>query len=104
MLLAAGLRVYVLDHQSLWADEIFSLTTTDPALPFRQFWDRVIADTHPPVYYLLLRLSSTAFGQSEIAARAPSALFGVLTIGAAALLPGSSLSRSKWRAASTRTV
>jgi hypothetical protein len=65
VLLAAGLRVYALDHQSLWADEIFSLTTTDPALPFRQFWDRVIADTHPPVYYLLLRLSSTAFGQSE---------------------------------------
>jgi mannosyltransferase len=94
VLLAAGLRVYALDHQSLWADEIFSLTTTDPALPFRQFWDRVIADTHPPVYYLLLRLSSTAFGQSEIAARAPSAFFGVLTICAAALLPGSSLSRS----------
>ncbi len=94
VLIGAGLRVYALDHQSLWTDEIFSLTTTDPTLPFRQFWDRLLADTHPPIYYLLLRLSSTAFGQSEIAVRAPSVLFGVLTVCAAALLPGSSLSRS----------
>jgi len=54
----------------------------------------VLADTHPPIYYLLLRLSSTAFGQSEIAARVPSAFFGVLTVCGAAILPGSSLSRT----------
>src|SRR5215472_7131970 len=91
--LAAGLRAYALDLQSLWADEIFSLMTTDPALPFRQFWDRVLADTHPPIYYLVLRLSSAVLGQSEIAARAPSAVFGVLTVCAAAILPRGSLSR-----------
>jgi uncharacterized membrane protein len=67
---------------------------TDPALPFRQFWDRVLADTHPPIYYLVLRWSSSAFGQSEIVARAPSVLFGILTVCAAAILPGASLSRS----------
>jgi uncharacterized membrane protein len=66
---------------------------TDPTLPFRQFWDRVLADTHPPIYYLVLRWSSSAFGQSEIIARAPSVLFGILTICAAAILPGGSLSR-----------
>src|SRR5438270_12838135 len=69
VLLAAGLRFYALDHQSLWTDEIFSLMTTDPALTLHQFWDLVLADTHPPIYYLVLRLSSAAFGQSEIAAR-----------------------------------
>jgi len=62
VLLATGLRVYALDHQSLWTDEIFSLTTTDPTLSLHEFWDRVLADTHPPIYYLLLRLWSTAFG------------------------------------------
>src|ERR1700738_4849575 len=31
VLLGAGLRFYALDYQSLWTDEIFSLTTTDPA-------------------------------------------------------------------------
>jgi uncharacterized membrane protein len=44
----------------------------------------VLGDTHPPIYYLVLRLSSTVFGQSEIAARAPSMLFGLLTVCAAA--------------------
>ena len=91
--LGAGLRAYALDFQSLWADEIFSLTITDPTLPFNQFWDRVLADTHPPVYYMVLRWSSFTFGQSEIAARAPSVLFGILTVCAAAILPGATLSR-----------
>ena len=71
VLLAGALRVYELDYQSLWSDEIFSLITADPMLSLREFWDRVLADTHPPIYYLLLRLWSSAFGQSELAARAP---------------------------------
>src|SRR5437868_9587079 len=94
VVLGAGLRAYALDFQSLWADEIVSLTIPDPTLPFRQFWDRLLADTHPPIYYLFLRWSSLAFGQSEIAAHVPSVLFGVLTVCAAAILPGASLSRS----------
>src|SRR5437899_9988252 len=94
VLLAAALRVYALDYQSLWSDEIFSLITTDPTLSLREFWARVLADTHPPIYYLLLRLSSSLFGQSELAARAPSAVFGILSLCAAAIFPGSSLSRS----------
>jgi uncharacterized membrane protein len=94
IVLGAGLRAYALDFQSLWADEIFSLNITDPTAPFRQFWDRLLADTHPPIYYLFLRWSSLVFPQSEITARAPNVLFGVLTICAAATLPGASLSRS----------
>lgn len=94
VLLAAGLRLYRLDYQSLWTDEIFSLLTTEPTLTFREFWDRVLADTNPPLYYLVLRLCSTVFGQSEFAARMLSAFFGVLTLCSAAMLSGSSLARS----------
>src|SRR5438105_3894759 len=92
VLLAGALRVYELDYQSLWSDEVISLKTTDPALSLREFWDKVLADTHPPIYYLLLRLSSSVFGQSVLAARALSAVLGILTRCAAATLPGSSLS------------
>ncbi len=92
--LGVALRVCALEYQSLWRDEIFSLITTDPALTLREFWDRVLADTHPPIYYLLLRLSSAVFGQSDFAARGPSAVFGILTLCVTAILPGSSLSRS----------
>jgi hypothetical protein len=94
ILFGAGLRAYALDVQSLWTDEISSLMITDPTLSFRQFWDRVLADTHPPIYHLILRWSSAAFGQSEIVAHAPSVLFGILTVCAAGILPGASLSRS----------
>src|ERR1700730_14722316 len=75
VLIAGVVRVYKLDYQSLWSDEIFSLITTDPNLSVSEFWARVRTDTHPPIYYLLLRLSSSVFGQSELAARAPSAQF-----------------------------
>jgi len=94
VLCAGALRLYALDYQSLWSDEIFSLIVADPALTFGEFWDRVLTDTHPPIYYLILRLWSSVFGQSEFAARIPSALFGILSVCAAATLPGSSLSRS----------
>jgi uncharacterized membrane protein len=94
VLCAGALRLYALEYQSLWSDEIFSLIVADPTLTFREFWDRVLADTHPPIYYLVLRLWSSLFGQSEFAARVPSALFGILAICAAATLPGWSLSKS----------
>jgi len=93
VLLGTALRIHHLAYESLWTDEIFSLLTTDPALPLREFWYRVIADTHPPLYYLALRWWSAAFGQSEAAARAPSALFGCLTIWAAVMSIGPALPR-----------
>ena len=83
LVLGAGLRLYGLNLQSAWADEITTLAITDPALTFAQFWQLVIADVHPPLYYLLLRFWSAAFGQSDLAARIPSAIFGILTIAAA---------------------
>lgn len=83
LVLGAGLRLYGLNIQSAWADEIATLVITDSALTFGQFWQLVIADVHPPLYYLLLRLWSAAFGQSDLAARLPSAIFAILTIAVA---------------------
>jgi mannosyltransferase len=82
-LLAAALRVYRIDWQSVWVDEIYSLIVTDPSRPLEEFWERVLADVHPPLYYVLLRVWSAAFGQTELAVRALSALFGLLTVIAA---------------------
>ncbi len=85
LLLAAAVRAYGLTRQSAWADEITTLFITDPTLSFAQFWDAVLSDTHPPLYYLLMREWSAAFGQSDLAARLPSVIFGVLAVGAAAI-------------------
>lgn len=60
VLLAAALRVYALDYQSLWGDEIFSLITTDPRLSLSEFWDRVgrhpSADLLPASAAVVVRL------------------------------------------------
>jgi uncharacterized membrane protein len=84
LLLGSALRLYGLDRQSAWADEITTLLITDPALTFAQFWHLVASDVHPPLYYLLLRFCSAVFGQSDFAARLPSAMFGILTVATAA--------------------
>lgn len=85
--LAAALRLYGLDRQSAWADEITTLFITDPGTTLGEFWARVRADAHPPLYYALMCEWSALFGQSDLAARLPSVLFGVLTVAAASAFP-----------------
>jgi Dolichyl-phosphate-mannose-protein mannosyltransferase len=83
--LAAALRIYGLARQSAWADEITTLFIADPANPFARFWDLVLSDAHPPLYYFFMRWWFAVFGQSDLAARTPSLIFGILAVGAAAL-------------------
>jgi hypothetical protein len=83
--LAVALRAYGLARQSAWADEITTLFIADPSHSFWRFWDLVLSDTHPPLYYLLMRWWFASFGQSDLAARLPSVVFSVLAVGAAAV-------------------
>jgi mannosyltransferase len=77
-LLALGLRVYRLDGQSLWYDEAFSVYLASMDLP--EITARTAADIQPPLYYYLLHGWIQLFGDSELAVRSLSALFGVLTV------------------------
>jgi len=76
--LGALLRFALLGQHSLWYDETFS------ALVVRSSWhgwfQLIAADTHPPLYYLLLRLWTLAAGTGEAALRIPSAVFGTAMI------------------------
>jgi len=66
-------------NQSFWLDEAI----TAIAIRGNSFSELItrfaLKDFHPPLYYLLLKLWSTIFGQSEIALRLPSVLFSVGT-------------------------
>lgn len=78
------MRVYHLGERSLWMDEAFSLFGAWP--PLRQALSVLIADgVHPPFYYLVQK-ASFAIGNSELALRWPSAMFGVLAVAAVARL------------------
>ena len=74
LVLAAFLRFYRLDAQSLWADEGNSLSLSGRSL------DLITAgaahDIHPPLYYYVLHFWMRVFGDSESAVRALSALLG----------------------------
>ncbi len=75
--LGAALRLYQIGTQSLWLDELFSVFLA------RRDWYAIMLgtaqDTMPPLYYFLLHLS-LQFGSDEVAARAVSCLFSILTI------------------------
>ncbi|MEM3590437.1 MAG: glycosyltransferase family 39 protein, partial [Candidatus Bathyarchaeia archaeon] len=77
-LLGLTLRLAFLDHRSLYLDEAWSLAAASTGLPDLLY---VVAhyDMHPPLYYMVLS-GFLALGESELAIRLPSAIFGALTI------------------------
>jgi len=63
---------------SLWLDE--SLSVNIARLPAGDLVRWLRHDGHPPLYYLLLHVWTDVFGSGDIAARALSGVFGLLTI------------------------
>src|SRR5579864_3819895 len=78
LVLAAALRWFRIDAQSLWYDEGISahqLTRTFPEIA-----RAASLDTHPPLYYWTLKAWGEAFGPSELALRSLSAVWGMLAV------------------------
>ncbi|MDQ7027066.1 MAG: glycosyltransferase family 39 protein [Anaerolineae bacterium] len=76
LLLAATLRIYHMNLQSLWIDEGFTWNLTqyaDPLLILR-------LDVHPPLYFLAIRAWVQVTGTSVIAMRFFSVLPSLLTV------------------------
>lgn len=74
--IALGLRLWHLDHLSIWLDEAH--TALDSTLSARELWLSALTDK-PPLYYLI----TSAFwspGGSEFDLRLPAALMGVLAV------------------------
>lgn len=78
LLLATGLRFYLLDNQSFWNDEGNTARLSERSI--RLIIEGTASDIHPPLYYLILRGWRELVGQSEFALRAFSAFVGVLTV------------------------
>ena len=79
LMLGAALRFYALDFQSLWNDELYSLTSSS----YDNLQALILTDTanpHPPLYDMTLHFVRQVLGDSEFAVRLPSAICGVLSI------------------------
>ncbi|MBI3979926.1 MAG: glycosyltransferase family 39 protein, partial [Chloroflexi bacterium] len=79
VLLAFAVRVYHLDYQSLWRDEVDALifATRDLGTVLGNFTK---VGENGPLYFLLLRLWVAASGTGEFSLRFFSAIFGVLIV------------------------
>ncbi|MGI4827017.1 MAG: glycosyltransferase family 39 protein [Janthinobacterium lividum] len=94
LLLAAALRLLPLPHEALSGDEIFSHHIVTESLPVA--WHDIREDlVHPPLYYLLLKASTTLWGAGAIGLRVFSILFGLLTLPLLVLV-GSRLPGERW--------
>lgn len=76
VLLAALLRIYHVTQQSLWLDEGFTTHILNQANMFPAIKD----NTHPPLYYLLLRGWTLVAGDSVLALRYFSVLPSLLAV------------------------
>lgn len=78
---AASLRIYHLDTESLWLDEGFSISVVRTTL------DNILHETsldfHPPLYFVLLYGWTMLAGSGDFAARLLSVLFSLGSLGAA---------------------
>jgi len=78
VVIGASLRLYQLTEKSIWLDEAFSIAISQHSLAdiLRMV---VQTDTHPPLYYLLLKMW-LVLGDGEAQVRLLSALFSVASI------------------------
>ena len=95
------LRAYGTLHDPLWLDEAYSAYAADKSFAF--LWHVVPRyETHPPLYYSLLRLWTLAFGDSLLAMRALSIVCGLATL-PVVVLAGREIARAaKWPASGRR--
>lgn len=79
VLLGIFIRLYGLDIQGFWFDELAISFPTISQIP-GSLMNLLKQDLHPPLYPLLLHVWMKIFGTTETAIRLPSAIVGVLAI------------------------
>jgi mannosyltransferase len=80
LLLGSTLRLYGLDHESLWYDELLTWQRSNYDTLSEVIKEGVRGTVHPPGYLCFLHFVQKYWGDSEWILRFPSALCGVLSI------------------------
>ena len=80
ILFIATILRFVSINQSLWLDEAINIGNA-ANLDFKSLVLKYsLGDFHPPLYHVILKSWMLLFGTSEISVRAPSIVFGVVTV------------------------
>ena len=79
--ISAFLRIYHLDIQSPWLDEVLTLRETSPDMPFQEFKDQILLrEGMPHFYFFIIRILNGLFIYTAYTARLFSAIIGVLSV------------------------
>ena len=73
VVVAAALSLWIGLRQSVWFDEAYSIMVAKRSAS--EIIRLSALDTHPPLYYLILKIWANVFGWSELALRSLSAIF-----------------------------
>ncbi|WP_135364193.1 glycosyltransferase family 39 protein [Halosimplex halophilum] len=80
VVVALVVRLRALTAESLWMDEVYSITYATERSTLAILTELPLEDPHPPLYYLLLRGWTAVFGASKAATRSMSVVFGVAAV------------------------
>uniref|UniRef100_UPI00404B7411 glycosyltransferase family 39 protein n=1 Tax=Flavobacterium sp. TaxID=239 RepID=UPI00404B7411 len=87
LIVGSFLRLFHLDFQSVWLDEVHTLNESNPKLSFQEVHETLlIAEPHPPLYFFIMNVFFNLFGYTTFVARLFSALIGITGIYAIYLL------------------
>lgn len=79
ILLASIERIYGIDRESLWTDELFAVMAS--YLPsFRDVWPLLINDSHPPGYVSFMYWTLPLTGYTDFGVRLHALVFGIVWI------------------------
>ena len=81
LIIGAFLRLFHLDFQSVWLDEIHTLNESNPEFSFQEVYSTLlIAEPHPPLYFFIMNIVFKIFGYTTLVARLFSAFIGIAGI------------------------
>ena len=79
-IIAIASRLYNLTFQSLWLDEIYTMTTSAPNQSWLDIFTELKNDFHPPLHYLISNLFFRLTAYNDLTGRILSAIIGIAGI------------------------
>ena len=81
LIIASFLRIFKLDFQSLWLDELYTMNVADPKTGFvDMIKDINVRESFPYLYFIIVKFFFMIFGHEAVVARVPSVIFGILSV------------------------
>ena len=81
LLIGATLRIYNLNYENFWLDEILTFWISDPSISINESYQRHLNLEQVPFFFnLLIKFTHKIFGYETYVGRYLNAIFGIISI------------------------